>query len=410
MRDLKFILFSLAVALFGLSSCEDNNSTPEETGVKYTVSLRDQASAESTADYLLLTDDLMSGEITAVGKGTELTGWNYVAQYGETTFAIGYTDNYCVGYKQTEGTYSEIGKFAFESMDMLAPVNNQTFVGIGAPRGGGMFDCQLQVVDIEGVQISKKVKHTVYESYGDVLSTGKNEQLNVWPTYSYVEGDKLFVFFYPLHGASWETPNTDEAYASIYSYPELEFIKTIKDTRTSPVGYYAAQPCVVENENGDHYTFSSSSIAAGFTQATKPSGVLRIKAGEDKFDTDYFFNVEEKGYKVLTAAYAGNGKVVAKVIKNELDILKHLWGAFKVTVPLVNVAILDLEAKSFTLVDDVPAHGGQYRTPMLAENGKVYISVNDGAEAYVYQVDAENASATKGAKIIGNELQAIVLN
>lgn len=411
MKSLKTtLLFTVLTAVTFISCEKETTGGNEEQKSKYVVSLRTQASSEETADYYLTSDDLMTGEISAVGQGVELIGWNYNGSFSGTHFAIGYELNECIGYTETEGVLIEKGKLAFERMDVLSPLDDEKFLAIGAPWGGGAYDCQLQFVDIAGIGISKTVKHPIYESFNYVDSIDAYEQLNAWPTFAYVQGSKLYVSFYPLNGATWETPQTDTAYLSIFSYPELDYIKTIKDARTSPIGYYASQPAIIEDENGNHYTFSSSSYAAGFTQATKPSAILKINANTDAFDADYYFNVEETGYKVLTAAYAGNGKVVAKVINAQLDVPSYQWAAFGAASPLLNVAIIDLNAKSLTILDAVPAHGGQYQTPMLVEDGMVYISVNNGVEAYVYKVDAATASATKGAKIIGNELQAIFSN
>ncbi len=52
-------------------------------------------------------------------------------------------------------------------------------------------------------------------------------------------------------------------------------------------------------------------------------------------------------------------------------------------------------------------HGGQYATPFLVEEGKVYMSINDGAETYIYRIDPATAKATRGAKVNGQEVQAI---
>ncbi len=409
MNKIKTIFILAIFASTTFTSCEKESEETLSTGIKYVVSLRNQASSESTADYLLLIDDLMSGEITAVGQGVELVGWNYADKFGDTFFAFGYTDNECIGYKEVDSTLKSQGKLSFDRMDMLSAINDETFLAIGAPWGGGSFNCELQLVNIENILISTSVEHPIYESF--YTDSDTSYQLNAWPTFGYVENNQLFVFFYPLDGITWETPNTDTAYCSIFSYPELTYIKTIKDSRTSPIGYYATQPCVITDEYGNHYTFSSSSLVAGFTQSTKPSGILRIKAGEEEFDEDYFFNVEDAfGYKILTAAYVSDGKVVANVVNTENDIADNSWAAFSVTSPLLETAILDLENQTFTLVNEVPAHGGQYRTPMLLENDKVYLSVNNGNEAYIYEVDANTATATKGALIIGNEVQSILLN
>ena len=76
------------------------------------------------------------------------------------------------------------------------------------------------------------------------------------------------------------------------------------------------------------YSFSTSALSAGFTAATKPSGILRIKNGATEFDKDYFFDVENapNGGKLFWMDYLGNGKAIARII---LDDTVGSWGVFK---------------------------------------------------------------------------------
>ena len=136
--------------------------------------------------------------------------------------------------------------------------------------------------------------------------------------------------------------------------------------------------------------------------------ILKINAGETAFDEEYFFNVEETGYRVLGGAYVGDGKVVARVISTERDDVATAWAAFSVmTQPINNIAILDLNAKTLEIVDDVPLHGGQYLTPFLIEEGKVWVSITTSpTDSFLYLVDPATASATKGARIEGSEIQS----
>ncbi|MGR3812108.1 DUF4374 domain-containing protein [Jiulongibacter sp. NS-SX5] len=400
-----------SVALLALNTaCETSNGgteepEPEEVKVNYVMSLRALDGNDESADYLLTVDDLMTGEISAQGRGEELVGWNYFKKYGDTYFAFGYDLNECVGYRITDGELLQEGKFVFERFDVMNDLDGDNFMAIGAPWGGGSYDCQLQVVNVENIEITENVKHPIYVSYD-----ADGNQMNAWPTSSYLDNGKLYVSFYPLNGTTWETPNTDTAYVSVYSYPEMEYLKTMKDARTGPIGYYGGQPCIVEDESGNHYTFSSGAQSAGFSQATKPSVILKINAGSDEFDQNYFFDVEASGYKVTSAEYLGNGKVIANVIANDLDAQAaavNTWALFSEVTPLLNTAIIDLNAQTVTIVQDVPQHGGQYATPFLVEDGKAYISVNNGTEAYVYQVDAATATAVRGAKLIGNQFQGL---
>ena len=409
----KVKLAMLALATFVFAACDNDDevaAVSSDKAANYVLSLRTIGANDESADYYLTVDDLMSGEISAEGNGVELIGWNYTGQFGGKFFSFGYDLNECIGYSIQNNELEEEGKFAFDRFDVINPIDANYFMAIGAPWGGGSYNCQLQIVDVNNISIFKKVLHPIYE-YIDQDSA--KTQLNAWPTNSYVEGDRLFVSFYTLNGVSWETPNTDTAYISIYSYPELAYIKTIKDARTGPIGYYGAQPCIIKDEKGDHYTLSSGAYSAGFTQVTKKSAILKIAAGTEEFDANYFFDVEASGYRVASAAYVADGLAVANVIATSVDEVagqKSQWGLFSESTPLLNTAIIDLYKKTVTIVGDVPLHGGQYQTPFLVEDEKVYISVNDGVEAYVYQVDAATATAKQGAKLIGNQFQGLYSN
>jgi hypothetical protein len=396
-------------------SCKEENSVEignsvtdtSATASIYLTALRTLGTNEESADYLLTMNSVQGGTISAVGQGLEQLGWCYPGNAGDTYFSFSYTVNECLGYKITnDGKIVQKGKFQFERVDCINAADENTLIGIGAPWGGGSFNTQIQLIDAEQIKITKSALHPLY-TLTWLNNSQKKDTLNCWPTHSFINGGKLFVTFYPLHGTSWATPLTDTAYISIFTYPGLEYIKTIKDTRTSPIGYYGSNPAVLKDENGDFYTISTSSYVAGFSQSTKPSGILRVKKNTDVFDASYFFDVENAGgnYRLLTAAYVGNGKAVARVIKVAADTA--VWAAFNVQNPICNLVVLDLYNKTVTPITDVPLHGGQYYTPFLVENGKVHVSVNDGSKAYLYLVDPLSATAVKEAEIKGIEVQAL---
>jgi hypothetical protein len=388
----------LVLATIAVVACED--SDVKDGGRNYLLGFR--TSTDPTADYLVFEDSLNAGTISATGRGEEQDGWSYYTKAGNTFIAADYDNSIATGYRLENNTLTQVGQFAFERMDCFGEGEEGKGIAIGAPWGGGSFNCKIMVIDGASVSISKSVNTPIYTSYyGD-------KQMNAWPTATWLEGNKLYVSFYTLFGDTWETPSVDTAYVSVYSYPELEYQSTFKDTRTGPIGYYSSQPCVLEDESGNHFTLSCTSIAGGFTQtSSKPSGILKINRGQQSFDEDYFFNVEALGYRVMGGAYAGNGKVVARVISVDLDNTMEPWASFAtMQAPIHRMAVLDLNAKTLKLVDEVPLHGGQYLTPFLVENGKVWASITtSAADSYVYQIDPNTATATKGARIEGSEIQ-----
>lgn len=397
-------LLAACVAAISFNSCKKKKN-PEplptnSTESGYFIGLKTE-SGGNAAEYVLTTANLMSGTISATGIGTEQMGWMY---YHKTTsnkyLAIDYTNKVCTGYTLNGSKIAEAGSFIFDRIDVIQNTSDGNIIGVGAPWGGGSYDCKIQTINPTAMAITKTVSHPLYTLHDDTLA-----RLNMWPTHTFIDGSKFYVSFYPLHGSSWDTKRTDTAYVSVFSYPEMVYQTTFKDARTSPIGYYGGSPCILTDESGNHYTLSTSSLAAGFTQSTKPSGILKINSGATEFDASYFFNIESQGYRLLTGTYVTNGKAVVRVVSIANDAT--VWGAFTVDNPICKIAVIDLHSQSFKIVDEIPLHGGQYFTPFLVEDGKVYVSVNDGTKANVYRVDPTAGTAQQGAAIDGNQLQGI---
>jgi hypothetical protein len=402
-------LFLLAVMLTALlNSCYKPKSHFLQAGGSYVLALRTQGSGSTTTDYLLSADTLSKDykTISSTGNGIEQLAWCYYGTTGNTVFSFSYgTNNVGIGYGAREGGgLYEKGRISFERMDCFGKGDDNTLVAIGAPWGGGSYDCQIQLIDATNISITKKKLTPLYMMNGE-------DKLNKWPTSIVVNDNKMYVSFYPLDGGSWNTDLTDTAYVTIYSYPGLDSLTTIKDSRTGPIGLYGNQVGMMKTENGDIYTVSPNSFAAGYTQVTKKSGVLRIKNGQQSFDPSYFFDVETAsgGYKVLTAAYAGNGLLVARMQLPGTDNVNAVWGAFDVTIPICKMAVIDLNNKTVEIIEDIPAHGGQYGAQWLVEDGKVYASITSttAGEARIYAIDPLTATATKAAKIEGLEVPAV---
>ncbi|UBM60425.1 DUF4374 domain-containing protein [Marinilongibacter aquaticus] len=396
------------------SSCTDSSSTPDpgtdpvvETESKYFLSLRTQGS-EGTSDYVLSADviDDENTVISAAGKGIEQLGWCYYQAIGNTFFSFSYGDaNKGIGYGfDKSGNIYEKGSFAYERIDLMGKGDDETLIGIGAPWGGGSFEMEVQLIDNEDIGIKKKVSVPMYK-YSDA------DTLSKWPTSVLVRGDKMYMSFYPLDGASWATPETDTAYVAVYSYPEIELQTVIKDTRMGPIGYYGSPTAMVKDENENIYAVSSSAIAAGYTSVTKHSGILRINNGEDSFDSDFFIDVEEatNGGKLLSVTYAGNGKLVGRMVSAESAGNVPVWAAFDELQPICQIVVIDLDSKSVEIVDEIPMHSGQYTSPSLIEDGKVYMNITSliAGESRLYKVDPATATATKAAKIEGLEVPAL---
>ncbi len=399
----------LAVALIVASvvSCKKKDKDEEETignADAYVMALRAQGTGATTTDFVIQANSITEGELSAVGNGIEQAGWNYYMTLGNTLISVNYGDEGTVGYKlNASGKLQESGRFWAENMDCFGKVDEQNAIVVGAPWGGGSYDCELMVVNADKVAITTRKSHRLYVE-------SANDTLNKWPTAATGRDGKIYVSFYPLDGESWETPKTDSAYVSIYKYPSLEYITTIKDARTSPIGLYGSIPSMFTTESGDIYSISSSSIAAGYTQATKPSGILRIKKGEDQFDPAYFLNFEQKyNAKLVMANYMGNNKALVRYISVAADAAAQPWDIYEISAPLCKLGILDLASEALSPLTTIPDHGNGYGGNLYLENGKGYISISSSAagEVRIYEIDPVTATAKTGALVKGLEIPII---
>ncbi len=399
--------FKSSIALLGIialliSACDitgsesvDQNDAPST----YTIAFTAQGSENESTDYVLNTESLMEGALSAEGTGIEQTGWRYMAGNDNTLFSIGYfQDNNAIAYElDSEGNIREKGRFVFENtLDLVGFPNEETMLAMEVPRVD-FADRVLHKIDVNSVSIQEKTEMRIWES--------REDSLVAWPTSLNVREDKLFIPFYKIHArGDFTTPQTDTAYVAVYSWPEIEFEKYITDDRMGPIGVYGMFNGMVSDESGNLYGYSSASYANGFTTQDKSSGILKINDGETEFDTSYFFDVEQAtGGKINFFEYAGNGKAVANIVIDD----STLWGSYESGNEIHKLVILDLEAKTSVDVSGVPLHGGFYGNPWHVEDGSVYMSITTSSDAFVYEIDVESAAGTKGAEIEGKELKGI---
>ena len=87
------------------------------------------------------------------------------------------------------------------------------------------------------------------------------------------------------------------------------------------------------------------------------------------------------------------------------DNPKAPWGAYGREIFNQKLVIIDLDAQTVTDVANVPLHAKRYTSPLMVEDGMVYVSIETADDAFVYKVDVANATAVKGAKIVGKTIK-----
>lgn len=407
------ILALIALVSLGIFSSCDSEETPQaEVSSGITMTLK--TSGDQEPEYVVTSENIMEGTISAQGSGYESFDWNFSYTVGPSLFVLGYTNFEAQVYQANqEGEVVEVSKFLLETpLEVFGNVNDEKMLAIDAPRDGSHSARKFYTMDAATGNISGI---TNVNLPGEDTGT-PGEGVVAWPSALQVVGDKLFISYYLVDdNGYYTTPRPDQANIAIFSYPNIESepIKVIEDTRTSNIGVNGTSTGLIQADNGDLYSFSSGAYLAGFLPvAENPSGILKINNGEDDFDANYFFNITEatNGGNLFWFDYVGDNKAIARILKEDVSPAddpnyEFYWGAFGRNKFNQELVIIDLAAQTVTPVDNVPLHAKRYTTPIFVEDGKAYLSIETATEAHVYQVDVNTASAVKGAAIEGKTIK-----
>ena len=206
------------------------------------------------------------------------------------------------------------------------------------------------------------------------------------------------------------TQYPDECWVAIFEDETLAERKLIRTDRISyACGRNKSQyyQMIWTAESGDVYVFSPSyakSMADERQQTTLPAGVVRIKAGTEEFDPNYYVNIEAltNGISFLRTWYIGGSKF--------LMLMYDMPLAPATTMTASRLAIFDVESASLTYVEGLPAAEriSGFGTAPYSEDGKCYIAVTltDDHPA-IYAIDAATAVATKGLTVEATQIGGI---
>jgi hypothetical protein len=387
-------LLLTAIAALTLTSCEDDLAGEQETPhAPYVLSLGITSSG-NTAYYVVTTDNLMECTINAVGKGIEQNGYHDYEQGGSSIFCIGglgLTSATAV-VRGTDGLLKEQGEFVFDnSLSGFCQVDDDTMVGLELPTNKE-----------SGTQLTF---YTVDAHSAAIL--GKNTSTSVapidsmeWPSVTGMmySGGNLYVTYTPMNTTTFETPYTDTCYVAVYSYPEMKFVKLMKDSRMGPGGSWNAFNGLMKDEGDNLYVMSNSALANGYSQSTKHAGFLRIQKGATTFDQDYFFDFEAAtgGLKPAHVAYVGNGLVFAEVSTLNPQTADDRWSDKS-----LKCCIIDLKNQTVMDVEGIPVHNGNggRRFACLHEGNYVYLPVATPEGVYIYRTDVTTGRAERGARV-----------
>ena len=210
------------------------------------------------------------------------------------------------------------------------------------------------------------------------------------------------------------TQYPNEAWIAIYDNEKMENPKLIKTDKISyATGRHRSQyyQMVWAADNGDVYVFSPSfakTMKDNVQKTTLPAGVVRIKAGAEEFDSDYYYNLEAQtnGNSFLRTWHIGDDYFLLLMYDEPFH------DNFDATnTPASRLAIFKGETGKLTYVTGLPDPDkikGFANTPYV-ENGTTYIAVTttDGVSPAVYSINPQTATATKGLTVQATEIAAI---
>lgn len=420
MKSLTKYLSLLFIPLL-LISCDDSSLVDpgNETGpasAQFVIAATPNA-LDGVADYLLTVNSLAADSISLLNNGIEQDGtYRYYVTSHNKFFSLLYGQGNpgAVTTYQLNGSggLTKLVDFQAESVHAFAPVNDDILM-MKIPRSSGDSTAHWYRLSTDNSQFVADGQINVYE-------VADNGEMAYFSDLTQV-GDQVFAPFFTIDGKGdqkFSTSYPDQAWVAVFSYPEMELQKVIKDDRTSFLGRYYTKGLSVD-EKGDVYAFSSATAMndQGDMISSKPSAITRINSGTTEFDQSYFFNIEKAsgGYYLTNHIYASDGNVL--LFMRDVD-KKSPWTDGH------RFAIANLYTKSFTWIEGLPKPSDITRVSdkanYVSEDGNtIYLGITTAADttsdgtvikeggSYVYSIDVASATATQGLEVEGGTITAI---
>ena len=411
MKKNVFLSLMTAIVFFAVS-CDKNNDVQEEEKGSYII-----AASSGEASYLLQTDKLDGGELTIVNSGLETeTGTAWLFYNNKYLYRLVYNQ----GNAGTGSSYTLNANGQIEERSVRFEITNRfTTYGFygnhiitaaagatdrkddaGNPQQGVTFT----VLDMEAQTLTTKTIST--ENF---LGTGE------YTTFSGIVdvNGKLFTAVCPIGVSAYgvaqgiaEAPATttvypDSVWVAIYSNTNFDNPKIIRDNRLSYASsryrsqYYSN---IVADDRSNIYVFSS----AYDSRTTKKSGVIRIKAGTEEFDRDYYFDIQTAagGIHLFKVWYVSEDYFLLQMYTSET--VGAMGDARK-------LAIFNAASGTFAWVTGLPEieNIGSFGSSPYFEDGIAYmpvvsVSSDDVQPAFqptIYAIDVKTAVATKGVVV-----------
>lgn len=392
MKHLTLAALSLAILA---SSCKKKDATQTSTtttptsGPTYAVH---GSTSNGSSSYVLESASLTGGNVTAVGNGADVT------TFGTRPENMMVKNGY---YYNLNNTNTKFGKYQYQN-NTLTAVTEIPFTAFTAVRSSNWIDDNTLLISGEN-NAGTAISYAIINVQSMTISSSGDFPLPAAPAANYFiqagstfkRGNRMFIgYSYYYNGGNYAIADT--VYTTAVDYPSMANPVHFKDVRSAGAGGGCNMSWSYVDANNDIYVMTCPSDFYGVS--SKPTAILRIKSGQEKFDTSYFFNLSAQlgNDDPLTITYAGNGKVITKNAKQSLIInYSDFTAGF-----IYQYYVIDMNAQTLTNLN-TPLHMGLF-TNVLLDNGKAYFADNSQSNgAYVYGYDPSNGAVSKGLGISG---------
>ena len=208
-----------------------------------------------------------------------------------------------------------------------------------------------------------------------------------------------YTYHQQLSSSNYTT--SDTTYIAELNYPQMDLLKIDKDTRsTYPGGINTVQSYSFSDEHNNYYFMSCPGIALG-NRPDLPTGIFRIKAGQESLDKNYFINISASLVKnhAYGMWYLGNNKAIIRTERK--DLFNGLGDHY--STAHFEFYIIDLAAAKVLKKLNLPLDKGTRRECVIVKDNIAYIAVNSSTQGnFIWMYNTQTGRLRKGLELAGN--------
>lgn len=398
-RFYSILAIALTTSLLTISCNDDDPTTEQSDLMKYFVGIE-----VDEEYYMVPSKDIMTGNISVLGKGVEgiahhavvKDGYLYVINSDEATL-----DKYKITetgiIKEDAISTAAVMSGSFARYTDLTETNDIILMNFPNAEGSAPY----AIIDLATFKV---------ESHGSFKMPDVGRYKPSWCR-ALVSGNKVYV------GGEYSVPEVfgeipDSLITIVYDYPSFTNPKTIisKASAGSVAGYRTKAS--FKDEKGDIYQWNLRSNQWSSNAEDVPrTPCVFVKIANGEYDNGYSFNVSEKfatPISIWNVWYAGNGIAYANIIpESDLGLWDNLYENYG------QLHKIDIYNKTVTKLNIPKAPLNEIFSLNSVKDGKFYIPVCvKGGSANIYEITVGGGANDfkVGAKLDGNNVYAPSLN